>query len=59
MTILESLSQARCAKWWGLMPWDFRMLGPQERAELMAIHDTELMIEAYYESEKLRLVESQ
>lgn len=44
----------RVAKYWNIMPWDFRGLSRDHKAELVATYLTDNQISAYYNSERMR-----
>ena len=39
------------ARYWGIMPWELRSLPPYRAGELIAAHDVDKEIEAYYSDE--------
>lgn len=43
------------ARFWNLLPWQFRTLSNDQQAELHAHRSVHTLIENYYDSEKARL----
>lgn len=50
---------AMVAHYWGLMPWELRAMPPHKAGELIAAHDVDKEIEAYYSDQQLKRMDRQ
>lgn len=48
------MKETMVAKYWGMMPWEFRSLSPEHQAELVAVYAISKEIDGYYASESAR-----
>jgi hypothetical protein len=53
----KPLTVGRVARFWGLLPSQFRALPSEEKAELHALYDVEQEVEGYYKSEEARIMD--
>lgn len=53
-----AMKEIMVAKHWNLMPWEFRSLAPEYKAELMAAFFIEREMDGYYKSESMKRFDS-
>lgn len=55
LAVRREIVEGNVAHHWGMKPWEFRALPPEQAAELHALYDLKNEIENYYTSEHRRM----
>ena len=54
LSVPSAYKMVAVAHYWKIMPWDLRALPPHQIGELIAAHDVDREIEAYYTGEHMK-----